>query len=207
MGQQTDETGECVDVVASCWETMQGLGAWFKTQDIYFNPSLCVQNDADGAGVYLKPDHQVAQDELLCSIPLSAVLSRRTSSLQVDLSAIESHAVRLAAIVCHEVLLAEESRWHMYLRSLPKSVPLLYTWPEEAKSLVQGTELRQYLTFDEDLPTIYEHIVKPALTQQVYPRDRCATFEDFSWAYQMVQSRAFWVDSNHELSMVPLADM
>jgi hypothetical protein len=82
----------------------------------------------------------------VASIPLSAILSIRSSSLSSSYLCPDP-ALSLATHVLHEFSLGTRSSFWGYLQSLPDPAPQLAAfWPETARKWTKGTELGRLLS-------------------------------------------------------------
>lgn len=197
---------------------LQNLLQWLQETGTYLHPSLSVVRDTErGAGlrVVKRPNTAVidAQD-LLASIPVPALLSTKTSSLAhraSDLQHLPPNA-QLAVHLLHEQCLGSRSRWAAYLKGCCAAAPCLpFTWSEEAKSWVRGTEAehlaqQQWEGFDlVRLEEVFEQLQDDQILQDDY--ETPPSVHLLAHAFCLVQSRAFGCDEYHGLSMVPLADL
>ncbi|KAF8058775.1 hypothetical protein FPV67DRAFT_1428229 [Lyophyllum atratum] len=118
-----------------------------------------------------------------------------------------------------------DSRWFGYLQSLPTAaVPLPLFWRRkcsndhdfddgiEGLQWLQGTEVERHFTRRPGhslaaIDTYYATVAEPLLLRHFETHDYITpTLDGFYYAYTLVSSRAFLVDSYHGLSMVPIAD-
>ncbi|GAA95514.1 uncharacterized protein L969DRAFT_15435 [Mixia osmundae IAM 14324] len=187
------------------------LLAWLRTAGVKVDDRLALRSDETGLTVFAS--HAIALHDILVTIPKSCVLSRRTSSLsstpvKLEQSS-ESHqaAVTLALHLLHEQCMAEQSRFHGYLQSMPKdAVPLATFEPNEWS---QGTDVEHHLHERslslEQLDTLFRDQILPILRDaSLTIRPTCKLFRR---AYSLVASRAFHIDQYHGLAMVPMADV
>lgn len=190
-------------------KTLDALQAWFTEQGIYLHPSLCIHSDeSTGLSIRLEHGKVIEYDDLLASIPETAILSPRTASLQCDFPSVLNATLRLTICLTYEMCLPT-SKWRPYFASLPEYVGLPVSWPVEAWQRLEGTELARHLDANSpsrlDLHQIFLNHALPLLegSRQL---SGC-TFDAFVRSYELVSSRAFWVNEHHRLAMVPLADM
>lgn len=196
---------------------LKPLLQWLQNAGTYLHPSLCISQDIErGSGIRIMkhPNTPIIEaEELLASTPVSALLSAKTSSLagKADLQWLPPNA-ELAVHLLHEICLGSRSRWHTYLRYCGQPPDLPFTWSEEAKSWVKGTELeelavQQWEGFDKErLQEVFDQLQEDSVLQDnVY--EIPLSLDLFVHAFCLVQSRAFGADAYHGLSMVPLADL
>ncbi|CED85206.1 N-methyltransferase [Phaffia rhodozyma] len=186
-----------------------------------------------GWSVWAKEDIQT--EEILCRIPkMTCMLSHRTSSLtsssRPQFPSRSSPAFVLSVHVLYELSLGPKSDWAGYLQSLPRqSPPLAFFWEmfagddgERGWTLSQKSELGWIVRREERPIEVHAHDTewgrnRMAALQEFYSlyaepvlrtaQCRYLTFDSFLFAYSMVSSRAFHVDSYHHVALVPVADL
>jgi hypothetical protein len=173
---------------------MQVASQWLRDHGVHLHDSLSIEDPAGDLHIQLKAQHEILPNELLACIPLSCVLSAKSSALVFD--ALLPPDMELATCLMHEMLLGSTSRWSGYIAMLPDRVPLPFGWDTRAlKYLLQQREM---------VRSIFACHVRPLLLRH-HPH---VEMEVFSRACMLVWSRAFIVDETyHRLAMVPLADL
>jgi hypothetical protein len=154
------------------------------------------------SGYHIIAQKDLAIGEVVAQIPKESVLSIRTTAIADIL-----HEERIGGILGLTLAVAYESRlesspWNVYLHAFtPPSLP--FQWPEEAKKRFAGTDVGLSLEFDYNcIVEDYESITSLLKTLKMK-----LTLTDWINAHSIVSSRAFWVDSYHGESIVPLADL
>ncbi|GAA5845597.1 hypothetical protein JCM5353_005707 [Sporobolomyces roseus] len=198
---------------------MLSLREWLIQNNVYLDQRLSIKTVPSlrvVANLAIEPNSTVAR------IPKSLVLSHRTSSLSRLLPAFPSFlhhlapTVQLSIYVLYELQLGDRSRWKGYFDHCPKeTVDIGLLWEEEgnARNWVKGTELERELRrigiTKTLLSTIFNTVVLPlfsALPSTSSLPLKPPRLDTFLYAYSLVSSRAFQVDTYHALALVPLAD-
>lgn len=185
------------------------LEAWLRAHDVRLDPRLTINRSDDGQlGVFAREDALIERDAIVADLPLSLVLSARSSSLSRQLAGrrlSEQPVLELAAHVCVEMQLGSASPWHGYLSALPvtESIRLASRWADDARAWLRGTELGRILADNLDAPAVLEAFSRAHIADLA----PSMTLEGFLYAHALVSSRAFVVDAYHGLAMCPLADM
>ena len=191
-------------------ERHRGSWTWLRAHDVRLDPRLTMNRSDDGQlGVFARDDALIERDAIVADLPLSLVLSARSSSLSRQLAGrrlSEQPVLELAAHLCTvEMQLGSASPWHGYLSALPVtgSIRLASRWADEARAWLRGTELGRILADSLDAPTVLEAFFR-AHVADLAPS---ITLEAFLHAHALVSSRAFVVDAYHGPAMCPLADL
>ena len=185
------------------------LEDWLRAHGVRWDGALFIGQTADGQlGVFAREDALIERDVIVADLPLSLVLSARSSSLSRQLGGrrlSEQPVLELAAHLCAEMQLGAASPWHGYLGTLPRlaDIRLASRWSDEARAWLRGTELGRILADHLDATSVLEAFYRTQVAQ-VAPT---TTLDCFLHAYALVSSRAFVVDAYHGLAMCPLADM
>lgn len=200
-------------------KVVSSLKHWLCSEGIYLHPALdIVEDEENGSGLRIikfPGSEAIHQHDLLAQIPLTALLSSKSSSLTRNeaLTTLPPN-VELAVHLLHEMCQGERSRWYAYFSAFGKPPCLPFTWTLQAKEWVSGTELeylasQQWEGFDTTrLRKLFTEgqVVKTLHLQSAHYVQQ-PTESLFIAAFCFVQSRAFWVDAYHRLALVPLADL
>lgn len=198
------------------------LLAWLDVHEVFLHPALDIAQQDDGQGLCIHKksgSEAIAPGTLLAQIPLSALLSAKSSSLQASglaeqvLRDLPPNA-RLAVHLLHEWCLGSQSAWFDYVQCFTtRDAPSLpFTWSEEVRSWLRYTELETIGNAQwEGLDTSRLEQLFISLKQSgIFLGSRYEVMPSAALlvqAFCFVQSRAFWVDNYHTICFVPLADM
>ncbi|KAL0476751.1 N-lysine methyltransferase [Acrasis kona] len=190
-------------------KTLDYLNSWMEKKGITWKQSIIVRKDASGHSVFATRD--LKEDEIVCTVPKTAILSRKTSPLR-DIIDEEELAGGMALTLClmYEMTLKKKSEWWPYLQSLPQVVDLPMYWDEQALTHLEGTCLDPSTIVEENALLLedYQSIIKPLFRKHaIFNEGKYMNFESYRRAAGLVASRAFSVDDFHDLSMVPLCDI
>lgn len=186
--------------------------AWLRAHDVHMDEQLSISSTAEGQlGVFAREDALIERDAIVAHLPLSLVLSARSSSLSRQLDGrrlSEQPVLELAAHLCVEMQLGAASPWQGYLVTLPRpeNIHLASRWSDEARAWLRGTELGRILADNLDAPTVLEAFYQQRVVPEL-PVSVSTTLEGFLHAHALVSSRAFVVDAYHGLAMCSLADV
>lgn len=163
-----------------------------------------------GLGLAIRALKDVKEGQDLCTIPKSACISVRTSSIADVLERERlGGGLGLTVALLHEMSLGTESKWCEYIESMPRREYLPVFWTEAELQSLQGTELEDCAAMDrEAMKEDFEVNVAPMPSK--YPtrlRSSYFTLDNFMRAASLVASRAFGIDEHHGEAMVPLADI
>ncbi|KAG9013269.1 hypothetical protein FRB95_009823 [Tulasnella sp. JGI-2019a] len=176
--------------------------------------------DAEGAiqGIAVFSNTSIPPSTSLVQIPKSSILSIKSCSLSNVFRSIhegmEDHpSITFALALLTEIKLAARSRWYGYIQSLPVSVVKIAAFWEtdggsdggRAQRWCKGTEVEKILLrerMESSLRSFWTDVAQPILSSV----NLKAEYADMRHAYSLVSSRAFYVDSYHGISMVPIAD-
>ena len=223
-------------------DQIENLKRWLNDNDVVYD-DLAIEIDhdrsltepiikkADGStrlpmAIYARRD--LAEDEIICTIPKKSILSTKTCSIREVFDGGEiGGAIALTLAVMYEKQLGEKSRFYGYLASLPDyemGLPLLWSKEflpklctptvrqnyERALRLLEGTEIGRTLEEDRNMmEQDYDEIIKPFLKHHVsvFQPIEAYSFEEFFKTSTVVAARCFAVDQYHGNAMVPLADV
>ncbi|KAK9762634.1 hypothetical protein K7432_011450 [Basidiobolus ranarum] len=188
---------------------LETLKEWLSENEIWYDPEVLeIREDGGQYSVWGKSG--VPAGEKACIIPKPAVLSTQTTGIANILQDEEiGGGVALTLSLLFEYSQGEDSPWHGYIQSLPKSEDLPILWSDEEVKLLEGTEIHESIGKEKiDLKDDYENLVMPILEKYptLFPKD-IFTFENFLNASTVVASRAFQVDDYHGDALLPLADL
>lgn len=198
------------------------LLAWLDAQDVLLHPALDIAHQDDGRGLCISKtsgSEAIAPGTLLAQIPLTALLSAKSSSLPTSASAEQvlrdlPPNARLAVHLLHEWCLGTQSAWFDYIQcfAVREAPSLAFTWSAEVRSWLRHTELESIgMAQWEGLDTRrLEQLFMSLETSGIFSRSPYEEIPSATLlirAFCFVQSRAFWVDNYHTICFVPLADM
>ncbi|EMD38232.1 hypothetical protein CERSUDRAFT_113385 [Gelatoporia subvermispora B] len=204
-------------------ERLPILLRWLCERDIQIDDSIRVLDDPVSGISVVSTDKIIESASTIAWIPKSAILSVRSCSLAPNIPfAPYGHDAHLAlsTALYAELLRGSASQWYGYLQSLPiRTVPLALFWGvpetacddedgEQARLWITNTQVEKELVTDtgtivlDDIRNYYHSSAKPMFDRYHLH----STLLGFHYAYSLVSSRAFLVDSYHGLSMVPIAD-
>ncbi|WVQ78320.1 hypothetical protein IAT38_000405 [Cryptococcus sp. DSM 104549] len=208
------------------------LEEWLEDAGVFRAPELDICEMEDGEGWRVVARDELDLGELICSIPKTAILSPRSSSLPPIMAFAPpstSHSIlHLALCLLHELRLEKFSRFHGYLQSLPRdmSAALPAFWgldngdeeTDEARDgrlgseWLRGTEAEREIEKKAReglaLPDIRQFYTLTASHLPSTPtHSGPSPFSAFVHAYSLVSSRAFLIDLYHTIALCPFADI
>ncbi|KAG2434596.1 hypothetical protein HXX76_007491 [Chlamydomonas incerta] len=197
---------------------------WMTKAGITWDTSVITlrAGDGDAAGraqpatadapwaVYAVSD--VPAGHVLATLPRGAVLSAASCGLAAVLRAERlGGGLALVAGVMYEAARGPASKWHGYLRSLPRREYLPVFWSRAQLEALGGTDLAGQAEDDRaSMAADFAAHVEPLLGRYPGRLGRLAGgwhLEAFMHAASWVASRAFYVDDTHGDALVPLADV
>ncbi|KAJ7740230.1 hypothetical protein DFH07DRAFT_839274 [Mycena maculata] len=200
------------------------LLSWCSERDFWIDPRIQVISGPCGVAV-ISQDTTIPAESILARIPRESVLSVKSSPIS---ELIPPHPygrgaqLSLALALSVELMRGAASPWFPYLKSLPREIPgIPLFWTSGAHcgdptEWLNGTEAWKMLFESEENHASlfseideYFHQVVQQVYSQVFESSSPAmvpSLHHFYYAYSLVSSRAFLVDSYHGLSMVPIAD-
>lgn len=134
---------------------------WLALNEVSVSPKIRIgqfESEKTSRNMGVFATQAIDPNEILCSMPKSALLSRKTCSIgdrpeftNFCESIAETHpqpdVIVLATIVSHEIRLGRESRWFGYLVSLPTtneiSLPSFWT-DSAARRWLAGTDVPRW---------------------------------------------------------------
>ncbi|KAF7298643.1 SET domain-containing protein [Mycena indigotica] len=190
-------------------DSIKTLLAWCFSRKFWIDPRIRIVSGSHGVAV-VSEDIEIPTETTLVHIPRQSVLSVKSSPIS-DLIPASPYGraaqLSLALALSVEIANGETSAWHGYLQSLPRDLPGLF-WVGGAgdfdMELLNGTEAAKLLVnLVEEVDEYYDEIAASVFSQLPLSPP---SLSEFRFAYGLVSSRAFLVDSYHGLAMVPIAD-
>lgn len=183
------------------------MHSFFQDNDITMN-GISIQTNAL-AGMHIRAERELNENEIVARIPKNAVLSTKTTAIADILEEYEIVGLLgLTLALMFEKSRGLESPWYEYIITLPERVDIPLLWTAKEISWLDGTELGDSILEDKNaLHEDYDSIILPILNDELFSPLEEFSFEKFQNASSVVSSRAFNVDDYHQQSMVPLADM
>ncbi|KAF6262972.1 hypothetical protein COO60DRAFT_557117 [Scenedesmus sp. NREL 46B-D3] len=195
--------------------SLSQLVSWLQSVGIWWDKSLvqirggCSNCSGPALGVFAVSD--VQENQLLCVIPRSAILSPRTTQPAQILEAEKlGGGLALTIAVMYEASLGKASKWAGYFASLPAREYLPMFWSQDELDALAGTALEGVACDDRrDTQDDYEAHVVPLMAKhkEAFPHPKLCSLQHFRTAASWVASRSFHVDAWHGDAMVPLADI
>ncbi|KAJ7133542.1 hypothetical protein C8R44DRAFT_24920 [Mycena epipterygia] len=199
------------------------LLSWCSERGFWLDKRLQVISGPCGVAVISSDATTIPVDSILVRIPRQSVLSVKSSPIS-DLIPAQPWGrgaqLSLALALSVELECGAVSPWSAYLQSLPRTIPgMPLLWSnhslsqdeEDPTEWLKGTEAAKML-FDSDgllseIDQYFRRVAQPVYAQVfTSSHERVPSLADFHFAYCLVSSRAFLVDSYHGLAMVPIAD-
>ncbi|KAK1300635.1 hypothetical protein QJS10_CPB13g00894 [Acorus calamus] len=182
-----------------------------KAQSIGVSDSLDLVDAGGDDGVSVVAARDVAEGEVVASIPKRACLTVRTcAASEVIEAAGIAGQLGLSAALMHERGLGEASEWYGYLQMLPRRAYVPLTWTVgEVDELLKGTELQKIVKEDKiHLHEDWKECILPLIASDPSKFNlKNSGIEQYFDAKSLVASRAFEIDDYHGYGMVPLADL
>ncbi|TIA90505.1 hypothetical protein E3P81_02480 [Wallemia ichthyophaga] len=153
----------------------------------------------------------ILKDSVVARIPKDSLLTLKTSTISTQLSQIPlTHVVALSFALVFEIQSANQSKWHLYIQSLPLKPPdIASLWPLTPE--MAGTELCKRYSMLNSHQGIRGRQTKQKLKDtfdaHASTLNITSTFEAFLYAYAITSSRLFQVDTHHQVGLVPVADL
>ena len=189
---------------------------WLAQNNIYTHPGTYVSVD-DGIRGF-KTSNNISKGALVMAIPKACLITEvmafeYAKSIGIDLHGLDNSAHNaLVLYILDAKALPSPGKHGGYLNALPTDVsefPVTWANGSAEYDLIQGSDFgdavhRRYLQY----LTQY-HQMEVAATQPAHHAPWNHTFQQYTWARVMVDSRNFTVtfDDGNVLSMVPHADM
>ena len=184
----------------------QNLLEWCAQNAVQIDERLRIENDRVTALDF------ILRDTVVSRVPKEAVLSLKTSTLSAQLSSLPlTHIVALSFALLYEMEQGSQSPWYLYIQSLPPTPPDVASLWDRTPDL-DGTEIGKRLT--ELLHA--EHGLRGRMSkrrlEELYHQHSQrlsihSPFSFFLYAYAIVSSRVFSIDTYHDVGLVPIADL
>jgi hypothetical protein len=189
---------------------LQVLLEWFHKNGITWDDNAIKICSGESNGFSVIAVNNLSVDQSVCSIPKTAILSAKTSSISNIIEKEElGGGLGLTLCLMYEIKKGTASKWYGYLQSVPEYEDLPIFWNDDHLEYLTGTELsnESVKTELELLRDDYNSIIKPIIQKNRKIFDSNMNFELYKKATSLVASRAFTIDDYHDLAMLPLGDL
>ncbi|KAL8521758.1 hypothetical protein ACS0TY_012053 [Phlomoides rotata] len=168
--------------------------------------TLCIGKSVHGRGMYASEN--INKGDCLLKIPFSVELA--PDNLPPEISSLLGNnldpVTKVALLILHEKKLGQDSEWAPYISRLPlpNDMHSSVFWSDEELEMIQPScvyeETLRYKKLIER-----EFLAVKSVVDQFPSRFQDPTLEEFTYAYQLVKSRA-WKCERGGVSMIPFAD-
>ncbi|TIA91412.1 hypothetical protein E3P99_01108 [Wallemia hederae] len=184
----------------------QNLLEWCAQNAVEIDTRLGIENDRVTALDFILRDTVVAR------VPKEAVLSLKTSTISAQLSSLPlTPVVALSLALLYEMEQGSQSPWYLYIQSLPSAPPDVASLWSRTPDL-NGTEMGKRLAELSHAQNGLRGRMSRRRLEEIYQQHSKtlsihSPLSSFLYAYAVVSSRVFSIDTYHDVGLVPIADL